>query len=94
MNTESCNAIINNLIEDLDFLKSQPQNPLILFEAAMGLCTLALTELKKHVFEQGFRNKYEEIHFFKFTKPKVLSKLLFYNKLLAIEGRKRRGYGS
>lgn len=88
MNTESCNAIINNLIEDLDFLKSESINSLTMFEAAMGLCTLALVEFKKLVYEQGFRNKQEEIQFFKFIKPQVLSKLLFYNKLLAIEGRR------
>lgn len=92
MNTESCNAIINNLIEDLDFLKSDQQNPLTLFEAAMGLSTLALVEMKKLVYDQGFSNKHEEIQFFKFIKPQVLSKLLFYNKLLAIEGRRPKAF--
>jgi len=88
MNLETCNAIINDLNENLDFLKSEPQNPLNQFEAAIGLCTLALLDLKKLVYEQGFSSKYEEIHFFKIIKPQVLSKLLFYNKLLVIEGRR------
>lgn len=92
MNTESCNAIINDLNENLDFLKSEPQNSLNLFEAAMGLCTLALLDLKKLVHVQGFSTKCEEIHFFKVIKPQVLSKLLFYNKLLAIEGRRPKIY--
>lgn len=88
MNLATCNAIINDLNENLDFLKSEPQNPLILFETAMGLCTLALLDLKKLVRVQGFSTKYEEIHFFKNIKPQVLSKQLFYNKLLVIEGRR------
>jgi hypothetical protein len=88
MNTESCNAIIVRLNEDLDFLKSESMNPLTMCEAAMGLCTLAMIELKKLVYEQGFSTHFEEIHFFKVIKPKVLSKLLFYNKLLAIEGKR------
>jgi hypothetical protein len=54
----------------------------------MGLCTLALLDLKKLVQDQGFSTSKEEIHFFKVIKPQVLSKLLFYNKLLAIEGRR------
>jgi hypothetical protein len=88
MNTESYNAIIVRLNEDLDYLKSEPMNPLTMFEAAMGLCNLALIEFKKLMYEQGFRNDSEEIHFFKVIKPKVLNKLLFYNKLMAIEGRR------
>lgn len=44
-----------------------------------------LSVLKKTILLQGFSNKQEEIHFFKEIKPKILSKLIFYNKLYRIE---------
>lgn len=44
-----------------------------------------LSELKTHVLEQGFSNAQEEINFFKNIKPKILGKLVYYNKLSRIE---------
>lgn len=44
-----------------------------------------LSTLKRAILGQGFRNDQDEIHFFKEIKPKILSKLIFYNKLYRIE---------
>lgn len=44
-----------------------------------------LSELKTHVLRQGFSDKREEISFFKQIKPKILGKLVYYNKLSRIE---------
>lgn len=88
MNAESCNAIINELNENLNFLNSESLSTITMLESAMGLCTLALLDIKKIVQIQGFNTRFEEIHFFKIIKPQVLSKLLYYNKLLAIESKK------
>ncbi len=44
-----------------------------------------LSTLKKNILGQGFKNEQDEIHFFKEIKPKILSKLIFYNKLYRIE---------
>lgn len=44
-----------------------------------------LKDLKKKVIENGFLNVAEEIMFFKHIKPKILAKLVFYNKVSRIE---------
>ena len=44
-----------------------------------------LHALKSKVITEGFSDNMEEIYFFKEIKPLVLSKLLFYNKLLRLE---------
>ncbi|MCX2679626.1 RteC domain-containing protein [Galbibacter sp. EGI 63066] len=44
-----------------------------------------LNELKTHVLRQGFSDMREEISFFKQIKPKILGKLVYYNKLSRIE---------
>lgn len=44
-----------------------------------------LFDLKKHVLKHGFTDVPEEILFFKEIKPKILSKLIFYNKVGRIE---------
>jgi hypothetical protein len=44
-----------------------------------------LSRLKEHVLKNGFSNKSEEIEFFKIFKPKILGKLIYYNKLYRIE---------
>lgn len=44
-----------------------------------------LSELKVHVLRYGFSNDHEEIEFFKKVKPKILGKLVYYNKISRIE---------
>lgn len=44
-----------------------------------------LSTLKSHVLEQGFSDESEEIEFFKAIKPKILGKLIYYNKVFRIE---------
>ncbi|MDR6919483.1 RteC domain-containing protein [Chryseobacterium sp. 2987] len=44
-----------------------------------------LIEARNLVSEKGFVNKKEEIYFFKNIKPKILGKLIYYNKIFRIE---------
>lgn len=44
-----------------------------------------LSKLKIHVLENGFEDQKEEIAFFKDIKPKILGKLIYYNKVFRIE---------
>lgn len=44
-----------------------------------------LSDLKKHVLDNGFRDDNEEIVFFKTIKPQILGKLIYYNKVFRIE---------
>ncbi len=45
-----------------------------------------LNDIKAYVLETGFKNKKEEILFFKTLKPKISGKIAFYKKLVEIEG--------
>lgn len=44
-----------------------------------------LSDLKKYVMDNGFRDDNEEIVFFKTIKPQILGKLIYYNKVFRIE---------
>jgi hypothetical protein len=44
-----------------------------------------LFTVKKYVIEEGFKNDEEEIYFFNTIKPKILGKLIYYNKVYRIE---------
>lgn len=46
---------------------------------------MALSSLKENILQNGFKNQIDEIEFFKVIKPQILGKLIFYNKLYAIE---------
>ena len=55
---------------------------------AIKICQNYLEKLKKHVEDNPFKTIEEEIHFFKFAKPKFLSKLIFHVKWYNIQIRK------
>ena len=82
------NTILKKLEEELESQKSQEFEKKVLAEKSIGLCQLAFFELKEYVVLNGFNDVEEEIRFFKTIKPKVFSKLIFYNDLLRIENYK------
>lgn len=55
---------------------------------AIRICHQYLNKLKKHIDENNFTTIEEEITFFKFIKPKFLSKLIFYTKWNNLQIRK------
>src|SRR5690606_24562605 len=60
-------------------------------ETAIKFIIHSLTDLKKFVLKNDFRNLEEEIHFFKYQKPVIVSKLVYYNAIYKIETRKPYG---
>ena len=60
-------------------------------EAVIHLILECLSEVKEHVLKRGFRNIDEEIRFFKYQKPVILSKLIYYNAIYKIETKKPYG---
>ncbi|OJZ04818.1 RteC domain-containing protein [Sphingobacterium sp. 40-24] len=44
-----------------------------------------LNTLKEYILKEGFKDNKEEINFFKNTKPQILGKLIYYNKVFRIE---------
>lgn len=60
-------------------------------EAVIDIILKCLSELKEFVLNRGFKNTDEEIHFFKYQKPVIVSKLIYYNAIYKIETKKPYG---
>jgi hypothetical protein len=60
-------------------------------EAVIHLIVENLSELKERVLKRGFKNTDEEIRFFKYQKPAILAKLIYYNAIYKIETKKPYG---
>lgn len=85
MDVASPNTILEKFECELEILKSQSIEKRMFAEKSIGICQLAFLDLKSYVTLHGFKNKDEEIKFFKTVKPKVFGNLIYYNELLRIE---------
>ncbi|MCH5684664.1 RteC domain-containing protein [Niabella sp. W65] len=84
---------VQRLDEQINELKLEIENPIILAQELIELLLNYLGELKKYVSERGFKSIEEEIHFFKRLKPVILAKLIYYNAIYKIETKKPYGNG-
>src|SRR5690606_37101475 len=57
-------------------------------EAVIHVIVQCLSEVKEYVLKRGFKNVNEEIRFFKYQKPAILAKLIYYNAIYKIETKK------
>lgn len=80
---------LETAIEELDI---EADCPIKRIEAAIQLIIQSLSDLKEFVLKNDFKNMEEEIHFFKYQKPVIVSKLIYYNAIYKIET--RRPYGN
>lgn len=64
--------------KNLSEIKSIEKTPKDGCLKTLELCDGQLTQLKKHVLLNAFKSKDEEIHFFKYVKPYILSERMFY----------------
>lgn len=85
MKHQTLEDIIRKLDDEISVIKTQSTNTIEIIEAAIGRITYSLIEIRELVIRFGFKTNEDEIRFFKHTKPKVLSKLMFYMKMLEIE---------
>lgn len=60
-------------------------------EAIIQLIINCLADLKEFILKRGFKDESEEIRFFKYLKPTILSKLIYYNTIYKIETQKPHG---
>ena len=60
-------------------------------ETVIELIIRCLADVKEFVLKKGFKNMEEEIRFFKYQKPVIVSKLIYYNAIYKIETRKPYG---
>lgn len=82
--------IISNAEEQLQFISLEIEDIVKRSEASIELILKALEQLKAVVINEKF-NQTEEIKFFKETKPQLLSKLIYHNKVYKIEMKKPQG---
>ena len=76
--------IVEQLKNDLQKIGSDKYDEISKAEQAVGICSSTLLELREYVNHSDFKNKEEEIRFFKEIKPYVLSEYLYYSKLWEI----------
>ncbi len=76
--------IIAQLKNNLQKTNSGEQDDIQKLEKSVGICSATLLELREYVNHSVFKNKEEEIHFFKVINPFVLGEYLYYSKLWEI----------
>lgn len=72
-------------------LEIEADCPIKRIEAAIQLIIQSFADLKEFVLKYSFKNMEEEIHFFKYQKPVIVSKFIYYNAIYKIETRKPYG---
>ena len=70
---------------------SEADCPTKSIEAVIQLIITSLSDLKDFILKKDFKNTEEEIYFFKYQKPLIVSKLIYYNAIYKIETRKPYG---
>jgi hypothetical protein len=75
----------------LNFITIEIDDPLKLAEKAIESISSTLGKIKNLVIEASFQTQDDEIDFFKNTKPKILSKLIYYSSIYKIETKKPNG---
>lgn len=88
---EYLKKISDELEEEIKELTYEQSDILVSYEKAIKLILSKTDELKEYVLKTGFKNEQEEIHFFKYQKPAIIAKLIYYNAIYKIEARKPYG---
>lgn len=86
-----CFKILNRLEIAINRLEFQADCSVQQIQVIMRLIVEYLSELKEALAKRGFKNVEEEIQFFKYQKPTVVAKLIYYNAIYKIEARKPYG---
>lgn len=83
---------IAKLEKDIEELTISSVNWLNTCEQVINVILKCLEDVKEAVLANGFSSINDEIHFFKYQKPVIVSKLIYYNSIYKIET--RRPYGN
>lgn len=78
-------SLLVDLEHQLKLILSSSNNPLCYSKQAIKAINLSLSKLKQEASNYKFDNKADEIQFFKESKPKFTSQLIYYNEIYNIE---------
>lgn len=80
-----CTQLSANLDKQIARIEAGPGTPIDRYAKARDLILKALVKIKERLLSFEYLNPEEEITFFKFHKPILLSRFIFYNKLYYFE---------
>jgi hypothetical protein len=86
--------ITDTYLEQYQMLKRQKGDIFRTIVPIIRLKEEMFMKLKAFISDYVFENEEEEIHFFKVTKPKLFSKLIYYQKVYKIETMRPNGSNS
>lgn len=84
-------TLLTELKEQLNFIDFEIEDELDKCEKAIEIITKSIESLKKIFVKEDFKSQEKQINFFKHTKPKFTSKLIYYNMIYKIEAKKPNG---
>ena len=76
---------LRNLETAISELEIEADYSIQRIEAVINLILECLSEVKERVLKKEFKNTDEEIRFFKYQKPAIVAKLIYYNAIYKIE---------
>ncbi|MCT3673383.1 MULTISPECIES: RteC domain-containing protein [Bacteroidota] len=82
------NKISQKLEREIKELEIESDCSIQRIEDVIQLIIQTLSDLKKFVLNREFKNADEEIYFFKYQKPVIVAKLIYYNAIYKIETKK------
>lgn len=82
------NTTVSNLKAKINELEVEMPCSLQRTEIIIQHINNCLSEIKELVLHKGFKDENEEIFFFKYQKPAIVSKLIYYNAIYKIETKK------
>src|SRR5690554_6435215 len=80
--------IIKKLEDEIKEVSLELDGSITLYEVIIELILSRLSEIKEYTLKNGFESINEEIHFFKYQKPVIVAKLIYYNAIYKIETKK------
>jgi hypothetical protein len=83
--------LLSKLNEQLNFTDLEIDDPIIRSESAINIIVNSIEKLKLIFVKEKHKSQEIEIDFFKNTKPKFTSKLIYYNAIYKIETKKPHG---
>lgn len=84
-------GLIKVLEHELSCIHTTSDNPVVYAEKALKTTIKTIEELKTIFSKHTFKGKEDEIEFFKIIKPRISSKLIYYNEVYNLEVSKPSG---